>query len=204
MGCLCSQNSDASLYQKEERSAPPMRYQMAPAKSGKPRKDYSLDPKFHAFCAMDAAGDIQDPKSMYLKTIDQLVGALNAVDIACKSDGREEFDIIDSEFRGHIRFKDFCKFVKNHKKGQAYEDQDSSASTSDLEDVAIKEMWRDMDPERNCYISYETMTKQISKMVGMDVDMDAGRAICQDLDKDNDGHITFKEFAKYCKTLLHS
>ena len=38
-------------------------------KKGKPKKDYSLDPKFQAFCAMDAEGDITNPKSMHLNTL---------------------------------------------------------------------------------------------------------------------------------------
>ena len=35
-------------------------------------------------------------------------------------DGRVEFEIMDKDFRGHVRFKDLCRFVKNHQKGKAY------------------------------------------------------------------------------------
>ena len=27
---------------------------------------------------------------------------------------------MDKDFRGHVRFKDLCRFIKNHQKGKAY------------------------------------------------------------------------------------
>jgi len=85
-------------------------------------------------------------------TKDKVSAALLNVDIVCRGDGSgyEEFCIMDSDFRGVVRFKDFCKFVKNHKKGKAYDDSDSSLSTSDFFDAILKNMWISVDPERNC------------------------------------------------------
>ena len=72
--------------------------------------------------------------------------------IECRGDGREEFCIMDSDFRGHVRFKDFCKFVKMNRQGRAYEDPDSSSSDSDLVDLAVKDLWQKIDPEHTCKV----------------------------------------------------
>ena len=117
---------------------------------------------------MGAKGDPSEPKSMYLETPWQLVNALSCLDITCRGegDGKLEFGIIDDNFRGHIRFKDFCKFVKNHRKGIAYEDSDSSASTEEVFEEVVKEIWREMDPDRKCYVSIDVVALQMGKLIG--------------------------------------
>ena len=53
-----------------------------------------------------------------------------------------EFEIMDKDFRGHVRFKDFCKFVKKHLQGKAYESVDyvdSSISSSEEYEQTIRE-----------------------------------------------------------------
>ena len=74
-------------------------------------------------------------------------------------DGMLEFEIMDKDFRNQVRFKDFCKFVKKHKKGKAYEEidsPDSSMSSSEEVELKARETWRDIfDPERNCEVENE-------------------------------------------------
>ena len=40
--------------------------------------------------------------------------------------------------------------------------------------------------------------------MGVQMESDAGKEICKDMDVNNDGKITFKEFAKYVKKVLLS
>ena len=61
---------------------------------------------------------------------------------------------MDKDFRGLIRFKDFLRFCKNHEKGRAYETVDSSCSESEIFDMAMKECWKEIDPERICKVPY--------------------------------------------------
>ena len=74
--------------------------------------------------------------------------ALEGVGITCRGDGSgfEEFCIMDKDFRNAVRFKDFCKFVKNHRRGKAYDGTDSSLSSSDIFDDVVRGMWKKVDP----------------------------------------------------------
>ena len=47
---------------------------------GKKPKDYASDPKFQAFIACDAQGDMNEPKSMYILK-DKVPAALEAINI---------------------------------------------------------------------------------------------------------------------------
>ena len=73
-------------------------------------------------------------------------------------DGMIEFEIMDKDFRGHVRFKDMLKFSKKHLKGKAYESvdnwHDSTISSSEEYEQQIKDKWREIDPERNCKVTY--------------------------------------------------
>ena len=70
---------------------------------------------------------------------------------------------MDSEFRNHVRFKDYCKFVKAHARGKAYDESDSSLSSSDYLDEALKDMWRQMDPERLCVLPIRQVAIEMGK-----------------------------------------
>ena len=108
---------------------------------------------------------------------------------------------MDKDFNNYVRFKDFCKFVKKHKKGEAYEDvdgNDSSFSSSDVFEDTIKGFWKKIDPERNCVVSIDAVCKFCSKEFGIDKD-DVKPIIKKELDADGDGTVTFKEFNKFFK-----
>ena len=55
---------------------------------------------------------------------------------------------MDHDYRGKVRFKDFCKFVKAHAKGIAYKEKakDSSHSDSDIVEEVVREIWQELDP----------------------------------------------------------
>ena len=86
-------------------------------------------------------------------------------------DGNLEFEIIDRDFRGHVRFKDFLKFVKRHLKGKAYDlvdnYHDSSISSSELIEKTLRDSWREIDPERNCKVSYDAVANWFEKEFGL-------------------------------------
>ena len=123
---------------------------------GKPPKDYAADPKFQAFLASGAKGNPKTAKKMYIHQ-ESIPMALEIVGIATKGDGsgKEELAIMDENFKGHVQFKNFCKYVKNHKKGKPCKEPDSSASTSEIFDDVMREYWNEMDPDRTCKISIE-------------------------------------------------
>ena len=110
-------------------------------KTKKPAKRYEDDPKYQTFLELDAVVCHDNPKESYI-TRQQVAQALAMNGISVEGDGEREFLIMDADFRGHVRFKDFCKFVKNWRKGKAYQDSDSSASTSDMVDDVLKEQWK--------------------------------------------------------------
>ena len=80
--------------------------------------------------------------------------------IECIGDGsgQREYEIMDHDYRGKVRFKDFCKFVKAHAKGIAYEekakvaneekakDSSHSISYSDIAEGVAREIWQELDP----------------------------------------------------------
>ena len=70
--------------------------------------------------------------------------------IECIGDGsgQREYEIMDHDYRGKVRFKDFCKFVKAHEKGIAYKEKakDSSHSDSDIVEEVVREIWQELDP----------------------------------------------------------
>ena len=130
---------------------------------------------------------------------------------------------MDKDFNNYVRFKDFCKFVKKHKKGKAYENvatkkqrgrvevvwvktdgNDSSFSSSDVFEDEIKGFWKEIDPERNCVVSVEAVYKFCAKEGGIAED-DVKPIIKKELDAlgllnaDGDGTVTFKEFNKFFK-----
>ena len=115
---------------------------------------------------------------------------------------------MDSEFRNHVRFKDYCKFCKAHAKGKAYGDSDSSLSSSDYLDEALKDMWRQMDPERLCILPIKTVAIEMGKdyQYGLGTsDEDVEFTILTlkkiKMDANNDDMITFKEYSKAIKEL---
>ena len=64
-------------------------------------------------------------------------------------------------------------------------------------------MWKALDPERNCYITHETLYDYFKRE--MDIEKEVARALVeQDIDVDGDGTITFKEFNKFFKLLIDS
>lgn len=91
--------------------------------------------------------------------------ALLNVGIRCRGNGSgyEEFTIMDKDFNNYVRFKDFCKFVKNHNKGKAYTSGDSSASDSGIFDEIMTQWWKDIDPERRCYVTLDHLLAWASK-----------------------------------------
>ena len=110
---------------------------------------------------------------------------------------------MDRDFRDFVRFKDFCKFVKNHKKGKAYHENDSSLSTSDIFDDVMREMWMKCDPDRNCQVPIREAQKFISTEMGIDDNNALKKTIMDEMDANKDGVITFKEFNKYFTKLIN-
>ena len=96
---------------------------------------------------------------------------------------------MDPDFNNYVRFKDFCKFVKNHGKGKAYEDfdgNDSSFSSSDVFEDVVKGFWKKIDPERNCVVSCDAVTQFFHNE--WNIDEDALKPIIKgELDGDGDG-----------------
>ena len=100
---------------------------------------------------------------MYI-TKDKLADLLTSMGIEPREDDANiEFEIIDQDYRGHIRFKDFVKFVKKNAKGKAYESvdhkyQDSSISSDSEEEQSARKEWkREIDPERSCAVPYDNI-----------------------------------------------
>ena len=118
-------------------------------KAKKPPKDYAADPNYQLFVSLHATGE--KPKDMAI-TKENVKSALEGAGIPCRGDGSgyEEFCIMDKDFRNVVRFKEFCKFVKAHRRGKAYDGTDSSLSSSDIFDDVVRTMWVKMDPERTC------------------------------------------------------
>ena len=102
--------------------------------------------------------DSTDPKEMYIEK-NKVKQALDRVGIQCRNKkATAEYDIMDKDFRGKVRFKDFCKFVKKHKKGKAYDEidnpsSDSSISSSEEVEMHCRAIWKNyIDPERECVL----------------------------------------------------
>lgn len=100
--------------------------------------------------------DSTDPKEMYIEK-NKVKQALDRIGIQCRNKkATAEFEIMDKDFRGYARFKDFCKFVKKHKKGKAYDEvddpgPDSSMSSSEEVELHVRAIWKNyIDPEREC------------------------------------------------------
>ena len=125
-------------------------------KSKKPPKDYASDPNFQLFVSLNASGDRTNPKEMTI-TREMVKPALEGAGITCRGDGSgyEEFCIMDKDFGNCVRFKDFCKFVKAYRRGNAYNGIDSSLSSSDIFNEALRDLWKRMDPERACKVSID-------------------------------------------------
>ena len=75
-----------------------------------------------AFCEAGAEQKDGKPKEAKLDR-ERVPQALEGVGIQCTGDGSGfiEFVKMDRDFRGYVRFKDFCKFIKKHRKGKAYD-----------------------------------------------------------------------------------
>ena len=110
---------------------------------------------------------------------------------------------MDRDFRNMVRFKDFCKFVKNHKKGKAYHQTDSSLSTSDIFEDVMRDMWIKCDPNRDCKVSARAAQKFLSDEMGIDDNSALKKTIMDEMDANHDGVITFKEFNKYFTKLIN-
>ena len=80
---------------------------------------------------------------------------------------------MDKDYRGHVRFKDLCRFIKNHKRGKAYEKvdiKDSSLSSSEEYDTTIRLEWEGttgLDPERNGRVSIYKVAEWIEPRFGI-------------------------------------
>ena len=77
---------------------------------------------------------------------------------------------MDKDYRGHVRFKDFCKFVKKHKKGKAYKaidepsSPDSSMFSSEEVDLHARAIWKNyIDPERECLVYTYKVVKALKE-----------------------------------------
>ena len=109
---------------------------------------------------------------------------------------------MDKDFNNCVRFKDFCKFVKAHRLGKAYDGTDSSISSSDIFNDVVREMWKKADPERNCKIPVDDCALIVSKEMGVTNDSNFKSAIMDEMDKNHDGQITFKEFEKFFSKII--
>ena len=151
MGCSNSSHSKETRKLKDEKKK---------SKKNKPPKDYAIDPVLQIFLTNGATGDPSKPKDMVIMK-ESVPGALKAAGITCRGsgDGYEEFCIMDPEFRNCVRFKDFSKFIKAHKKGKAYGERPysslSSFSSSDANDVIAVDNWKKIDPQRKCQLTKE-------------------------------------------------
>ena len=129
--------------------------------------------------------------------------------IQCKDlSGYAEFVIMDKNFRNYVRFKDFCKFVKTHKKGKAYKTYmdsdcgDSSMSSSEVFGIMMRDLWVKCDPQRTCSVPVrqvqQFVAEEITKCKFEDVEM-----LMKDMDYNKDGNITFEEFNKFFGKLMN-
>ena len=75
---------------------------------------------------------------------------------------------MDRDFRNMVRFKDFCKFVKNHRKGKPYKDTDSSLSTSESYAQLVRDLWMQCDIERRCSVPISQALAFISQHMGIE------------------------------------
>ena len=171
----CSSSTSAGDSQKKK------------SKNKKPPKDYAADPHFQMFVSMNASGDPQKPKEMAI-TKDNVKQALENVGVKCRGNGSgyEEFCIMDKDFRNCVRFKDFCKFVKAHRRGKAYDGTDSSLSSSDIFDDVVRDMWKRMDPERNCKVSIDHCTAFVVKELGIGADETFKKVVMDEMDENHD------------------
>ena len=177
MGCSSSKYAvDARTKQKIKRGK-------------KPPKNYAADPKYKAFIAIGAEGDPKWPNSMHIGK-EKVAEALKNVNIEVQGDGsgHKEFCIMDRDFRNHVRFKDFCKFVKNSTKGQAYDRSDSSLSSSEIFEDIIRDMWKECDTTRNCEVPLERAQTYISNKFDLKTQKEA---IMVEMDENKDSVITF-------------
>ena len=82
-----------------------------------------------------------------------MVAALKAAKLKCADDGSgfTEFAIMDKDFNGYVRFKDFCRFVRLAKQGRVYEakmgtlDDWSISESEELSDEDARIHWRQID-----------------------------------------------------------
>ena len=158
------------------------------------------------FCESGAEGDASEPKKMYI-TKDKVAQALQTLGIEPREpgDGNIEFEIMDEDFRGIVRFKDFLKFVKKHAKGKAYESlekyHDSTISSSDEEEQECREAWKEMDPERNCKVTHDRVGQYFEENFGK-VKAETLPIIASDMDMNKDGMITYLEFRKKSPSVI--
>ena len=146
----------------------------------------------------------EDPKESSIRR-DQVKAALSTQGIQCKSDdGEGEYRAMDHDYRGHVRFKDFCKFVKAVRAGtpddKLYGREDSSMSSSELAADVARSIWEKVDPEHSCRASYNDVAHALAELFGFqNHELDATRELVASFDTDNNGFISFKEFRDYIK-----
>ena len=89
--------------------------------------------------------------------------------IECSGDGSgfKEYEIMDAEFRGHVRFKDFCKYVKAHEAGKNFGDKDSSFSSSEDMNEMIREMWKEIDTKHICFLPADEVCEKWKSSLAM-------------------------------------
>ena len=113
---------------------------------------------------------------------------------------------MDKDFNNYVTFKDFCKFVKKHAKGEAYDlvdlsDSSFSWSSSEAHEDNTRDYWKIMDPERRCVVSIPTIIQFMDTHFGLGreaaEDMVVEDAAKQGLNRDS--MVTYKQFCKILK-----
>ena len=167
-------------------------------RANKPPKDYASDPKYQAFISCGATGNLTDPKSMRIGK-DQVRIVLETVQINCQGDGSgfAEFCIMDRDFRDYVRFKDFCKFVKNHKKGKPYKDTDSSLSTSEGYVDMCRDMWMQFDMQRQCKVPISQALAYVIQHMQVENEEKLKADVLLEINANSvDQEITFQQFGR--------
>ena len=173
-------------------------------KKKKPPTDYTGHPHWIAFNYPNQSNQPDDPRNFKKFWIEmhQVPQVLANVGCQVVSDGSAELHIMDPDYRGIIRYKEFHKYVKKWKKGALFEDSDSSYSESDCEDQVIRDEWKKLDTRHACVISKEIMELFLEEFLGeKNIEQSDLDEIIKGVDKNSDGQVTFKEFSKYFKDL---
>ena len=173
---------------------------MGCSKSKPPKvyKDYSQHPDFIAFGQGDPQPDKKNPLAHKKMCIEPkyIPQCLKAAGISVAVEGRyvKEYNEMDPDYKGHVRFGEFKKFCKHARKGKAFSEVDSSYSdSSEQAEEITRELWKRIDENHDC----EVPKGYVKNMYINNLHISASGADIVDYwDLNENGMITFKEFRR--------